>query len=137
MRKYYLTTPIYYPSANLHIGHTYTTVAADIIKRYREKLGDEVYFVTGTDEHGQKMKDSAKENGLHPKAYADGIVADTKKLWEKLEINYDKFIRTTDDYHIKAVQNIFTKLYEKGEIYKMYIKEAIVFHVNLFGLNHN
>lgn len=118
MGKYYLTTPIYYPSANLHIGHTYTTVAAGIIKRYREKLGDEVYFVTGTDEHGQKMKDSAKENGLHPKAYADVIVADTKKLWEKLEINYDKFIRTTDDYHIKAVQNIFTKLYEKGEIYK-------------------
>ena len=118
MKKFYLTTPIYYPSDNLHIGHTYTTVAADVIKKFKKMQGYDVYFVTGTDEHGQKIQGKAKENGLSPKAYVDKIVADIKKLWKVLEIDYDTFIRTTDPYHEKAVQDIFTKLYEKGEIYK-------------------
>lgn len=118
MKKFYLTTPIYYPSDNLHIGHTYTTVAADVIKKFKKMQGYDVYFVTGTDEHGQKIQGKAKENGLSPKAYVDKIVADIKKLWKVLEIDYDTFIRTTDPYHEKAVQDIFAKLYEKGEIYK-------------------
>lgn len=118
MKKFYLTTPIYYPSDNLHIGHTYTTVAADVIKKYKKMLGYDVFFVTGTDEHGQKIQDKAKENGVTPKEYVDKIVADIKTLWKLLEIDYDNFIRTTDPQHEKAVQNIFTKLYEKGEIYK-------------------
>ena len=118
MNKFYLTTPIYYPSDNLHIGHTYTTVAADVIKKFRKMQGYDVYFVTGTDEHGQKIQEKAKENGITPKAYVDKIVADIKALWKTLEIDYDTFIRTTDSYHEKAVQEIFMKLYEKGEIYK-------------------
>ena len=117
-QNYYLTTPIYYPSDNLHIGHTYTTVAADTIKRFKKALGHDVFFVTGSDEHGQKIAEKAKEAGKTPKQYVDDIVADIKVLWEMLEIDYDVFIRTTDDYHEKAVQDIFTKLYEKGEIYK-------------------
>ncbi|MBU5255477.1 methionine--tRNA ligase [Tissierella praeacuta] len=118
MKKYYLTTPIYYPSDNLHIGHTYTTVAADAIKKLKKMQGYDVYFVTGSDEHGQKIQEKAKENGVTPKAYVDKIVADIKALWKTLEIDYDTFIRTTDPHHEKAVQEIFTKLYEKGEIYK-------------------
>jgi len=118
VKKYYLTTPIYYPSDNLHIGHTYTTVAADVIKKFKKMQGYDVYFVTGTDEHGQKIQNKAKENGLSPKEYVDKIVADIKKLWKLLEIDYDTFIRTTDPQHEKAVQDIFMKLYEKGEIYK-------------------
>ncbi len=118
MKKYYLTTPIYYPSDNLHIGHTYTTVAADAIKKFKKMQGYDVYFVTGSDEHGQKIQEKAKENGVTPKAYVDKIVADIKALWKTLEIDYDTFIRTTDPHHEKAVGEIFTKLYEKGEIYK-------------------
>ncbi|MDR7869664.1 MAG: methionine--tRNA ligase [Tissierellaceae bacterium] len=116
--SYYLTTPIYYPSDNLHIGHTYTTVAADSIKRFKKLQGYDAFFVTGTDEHGQKIQDKSKEAGKTPKQYVDDIVADIKVLWNMLEIDYDVLIRTTDDYHEKAVQDIFTKLYEKGEIYK-------------------
>jgi len=118
MKKYYITTPIYYPSDNLHIGHTYTTVATDSLKRYKKLQGYDAYFVTGSDEHGQKIQEKALENNKKPKEYVDGIVADIKKLWSMLEIDYDKFIRTTDDYHVKAVQDIFTRLHEKGEIYK-------------------
>ncbi len=118
MKKFYLTTPIYYPSDNLHIGHTYTTVAADSLKKFKKLQGYDAFFVTGTDEHGQKIQEKAKENNKSPKAYVDGIVADIKKLWKTLEIDYDEFIRTTDPHHVKAVQDIFTKLYEKGEIYK-------------------
>ena len=118
MKKFYLTTPIYYPSDNLHIGHTYTTVAADVLKKFKEMQGYETFFVTGSDEHGQKIQEKAKENDLQPKAYVDNIVADIKDLWKMLEIDYDVFIRSTDDHHVKAVQDIFTKLYEKGEIYK-------------------
>ena len=115
---YYLTTPIYYPSDNLHIGHTYTTVAADTIKRFQKSQGHDVFFVTGSDEHGQKIEEKANEAGKTPKQYVDDIVADIKVLWEMLEIDYDVFIRTTDDYHEKVVQDIFTKLYEKDQIYK-------------------
>ena len=120
--KYYLTTPIYYPSDNLHIGHTYTTVAADTIKKFKTLQGYDVFFTTGSDEHGQKIQEKAAENGLGPIEYVDTIVASIKKLWEMLEIDYDSFIRTTDKKHEKAVQEIFTKLYEKGEIYKSVYK---------------
>jgi len=120
MKKYYITTPIYYPSDNLHIGHTYTTVAADTLKRFKIAQGYEAYLVTGSDEHGQKIEGKAKENNVKPKEYVDGIVADIKKLWAMLGVNYDKFIRTTDEDHEKVVQKIFNKLYEQGDIYKSY-----------------
>ncbi|MBU5437045.1 methionine--tRNA ligase [Tissierella sp. MSJ-40] len=118
MKKFYLTTPIYYPSDNLHIGHTYTTVAADVLKKFKKMLGYDVYFVTGSDEHGQKIQQKAKENNVEPKAYVDAIVKDIKELWKMLEIDYDEFIRTTDPHHEKAVQQIFEKLYNQGDIYK-------------------
>lgn len=122
MKTYYITTPIYYPSDNLHIGHTYTTVAADSLKKFKTLQGYDTFFVTGTDEHGQKIQDKAEESGLSPKEYVDSIVVDIKKLWEMLEIDYDSFIRTTDPHHEKAIQDIFTKLYEKDEIYKSHYK---------------
>lgn len=118
MKKYYLTTPIYYPSDNLHIGHTYTTVAADALKKFKKIQGYDVYFVTGSDEHGQKIAAKAKENDLSPKAYVDKIVANIKELWKTLDIDYDEFVRTTDEPHVKAVKQIFKDLYDKGEIYK-------------------
>lgn len=118
MKKFYVTTPIYYPSDNLHIGHTYTTVAADSLKRFKKLQGYDAFFVTGSDEHGQKIQEKALENKTTPKEYVDGIVADIKKLWKMLEIDYDEFIRTTDHNHVRTVQDIFTKLYEKDEIYK-------------------
>ena len=116
--SFYVTTPIYYPSDNLHIGHTYTTVAADSITRFKKLQGYDAFFVTGSDEHGQKIQEKAKEANKTPKQYVDDIVADIKVLWKMLEIDYDVFIRSTDDYHEKVIQDIFTKLYEKGEIYK-------------------
>lgn len=119
-KRYYLTTPIYYPSDNLHIGHTYTTVAADTLKKFKQAQGYEVYLVTGSDEHGQKIEQKAKENNMEPKAYVDMIVENIKKLWSMLGISYDKFIRTTDKEHEEVVQKIFTKLYEQGDIYKSY-----------------
>ena len=115
---YYITTPIYYPSGNAHIGHSYCTVAADVMARYKRFIGYDVMFLTGTDEHGQKIELKAKEKGITPKEYVDEIVDGFKKLWELLEITNDKFIRTTDEYHEKSVQKIFNMLYEKGEIYK-------------------
>lgn len=115
---YYVTTPIYYPSSKLHIGHTYTTVAADAIARFKRSLGYDVKFLTGTDEHGQKIENVAKELGLAPKEFLDGIVSEIKDLWASMEISYDIFIRTTDEDHEKSVQDIFVKLYEKGDIYK-------------------
>lgn len=118
MKKYYLTTPIYYPSDNLHIGHTYTTVAADALKKFKKSQGYDVYFVTGSDEHGQKIATKAKENGLSPKAYVDKIVANIKELWKTMDIDYDEFVRTTDEDHTKGVKQIFKDLYDKGEIYK-------------------
>ena len=118
MKKYYITTPIYYPSANFHIGHCYTTIIADAIARYKRLTGYDVFFLTGTDEHGEKIEKKAKEAGVTPKEYVDKIVDNAKDLWKDLGISYDKFIRTTDKYHEEAVQKIFNKLYEKGDIYK-------------------
>ena len=116
--KYYITTPIYYPSGNPHIGHCYTTVACDTIARFKRLEGYDVMFLTGTDEHGVKIEQKAKEKGITPKEYVDPIVANFKKLWETMDISYDRFIRTTDEYHVKSVQKIFKKLYDKGHIYK-------------------
>lgn len=117
-KPYYITTPIYYPSANLHIGNTYTTVAADALARYKRLTGHEVLFLTGTDEHGQKIQRIAEEKGVTPIKYVDQIVDGIKALWETMNISYDRFIRTTDDYHVKSVQAIFQKLYDQGDIYK-------------------
>ncbi len=117
-KKYYITTPIYYPSANFHIGHCYTTVIADAIARYKKQQGYDVYFLTGSDEHGLKIQKKAEEAGVTPQEYVDKIIADAKDLWKSLDINYDKFIRTTDDYHVETVQKIFKKLYDQGDIYK-------------------
>ncbi|MCI7767445.1 MAG: methionine--tRNA ligase [Oscillospiraceae bacterium] len=117
-KPYYITTPIYYPSGNPHIGHCYTTVACDSIARYRRMQGYDVMFLTGTDEHGQKIEQKAAEKGVTPKEYVDEIVAVFKNLWSYMNISYDRYIRTTDDYHIKTVQTIFKALYDKGYIYK-------------------
>ena len=117
-KKFYITTPIYYPSANFHIGHCYTTIIADAIARYRRLSGDEVFFLTGTDEHGQKIQKKAQEAGVTPQEYVDNIVDNAKDLWKSLGISYDKFIRTTDKEHINIVQKIFKKLYDQGDIYK-------------------
>ena len=117
MDKYYITTPIYYPSANFHIGHCYTTIIADSIARYKRLTGYDVFFLTGTDEHGEKIEKKAKEKGVSPKEYVDEIVSNAKDLWKSLNISYDKFIRTTDHYHEEAVQKIFKKLYDQGDIY--------------------
>ncbi len=117
-KKYYITTPIYYPSGKLHIGHSYTTVAADVMARYKRLQGYDVMFVTGTDEHGQKIERVAKEEGVSPKEYVDHIVDGIKDLWSLMKITNDKFIRTTDQEHVAAVQRIFKKLYDKGDIYK-------------------
>lgn len=116
--KYYITTPIYYPSSNFHVGHCYCTIVADAIARYKRLKGNDVFFMTGTDEHGQKIERKAKEANVTPKEYVDEIVSDTKDLWEKLGITYDKYIRTTDSEHVECVKKIFEKLYNKGEIYK-------------------
>lgn len=116
--KFYITTPIYYPSGNPHIGHCYTTVACDSIARYKRMQGYDVMFLTGTDEHGLKIEQKAKEQGITPKQYVDGIVEIFKKLWDYMNIDYDRYIRTTDDYHIESVQKIFKALYDKGYIYK-------------------
>ena len=117
-KTFYITTPIYYPSASLHIGHAYSTVATDAIARYHRQRGDETYFLTGSDEHGQKIERKAKAEGVTPQEYVDKIVAGFKDLWKLLDISYDGFIRTTDDYHVKAVQKMFKKLYDQGDIYK-------------------
>lgn len=116
--KFYITTPIYYPSGNPHIGHCYTTVACDSIARYKRLQGKDVLFLTGTDEHGLKIEQKAAEKGITPKEYVDEIVSIFKKLWSYMNISYDRYIRTTDDYHIETVQKIFKELYDKGYIYK-------------------
>ena len=120
-QKFYITTPIYYPSDKLHIGHTYCTVATDAMARYKRLTGCDVLFLTGTDEHGQKIEDKAKAAGITPKQYVDNIVVGEKgvlDLWKLMNISYDRFIRTTDDYHVAAIQKIFKKMYENGDIYK-------------------
>ena len=122
---YYITTPIYYPSDKLHIGHSYTTVACDALARFKRMQGKDVMFLTGTDEHGQKIQDKAAAKGVTPKQYVDEIVegkGGVKDLWKLLDISYDRFIRTTDDYHIESCQKIFQKLYDQGDIYKSVYK---------------
>lgn len=116
-KRFYVTTPIYYPSGKLHIGHTYTTVAADAISRYKRFAGYDVRFLTGTDEHGEKIQKKAKEAGLEPIEYLDGMIKEIKKLWETMEISYDDFIRTTEERHKDRLQKIFQKLYDQGDIY--------------------
>ena len=120
-KKFYLTTPIYYPSDKLHIGHTYCTVATDALARYKRLAGYDVMFLTGTDEHGQKIEDKAKEAGVTPQEFVDHIVDGEngiRDLWKLMNISNDRFIRTTDDYHVAAVQRIFKKMYDNGDIYK-------------------
>lgn len=116
--NYYITTPIYYPSDNLHIGHAYCTTAADTIARFKRQMGYDVMFLTGTDEHGQKIEKIAEEKNIEPKEYVDKIVANIKELWNLMEISNNDFIRTTDERHIKGVQKIFKQLYDQGDIYK-------------------
>ena len=120
-KKFYITTPIYYPSDKLHIGHTYCTVATDVMARYKRMCGYDVMFLTGTDEHGQKIETKAKEAGVTPQQFVDNIVTapgGVQDLWKLMNISNDRFIRTTDDYHVKSVQKIFKKMYDKGDIYK-------------------
>ncbi len=120
-KKFYITTPIYYPSDKLHIGHTYCTVATDVLARYHRLLGEDVMFLTGTDEHGQKIEDKAREAGVTPQEFVDRIVEGPRgvlDLWKLMNISNDRFIRTTDDYHVRSVQRIFKKLHDNGDIYK-------------------
>ena len=118
---FYITTPIYYPSDKLHIGHTYCTVATDTIARYHRLKGEDVMFLTGTDEHGQKIEQKANEAGVTPQEFVDRIVdgpRGVRDLWKLMNISNDRFIRTTDDYHVKAIQRIFRRMYDNGDIYK-------------------
>ncbi len=117
-KKYYITTPIYYPSGNWHIGHCYTTVICDALARFHKLMGEDVFFLTGTDEHGQKVEKEAAKRGITPREFIDPLVAELKDMWRLLDVEYDRFIRTTDDDHVKAVQYIYQKLYESGDIYK-------------------
>ena len=117
-KKYYITTPIYYPSGNWHIGHCYTTVICDALARFHKMLGEDVFFLTGTDEHGQKVEKEAAKRGVTPLQFIDPLVAELKDMWNLLDIRYDRFIRTTDEDHVACVQKIYQKLYESGDIYK-------------------
>ena len=117
-QKFYITTPIYYPSDNLHIGHSYCSTAADTMARFKKQTGYDVFFLTGTDEHGQKIERKAEAAGVTPQAYVDKIVAGIKDLWKLMDVEYDDFIRTTDERHVKSVQKIFKKLHDQGDIYK-------------------
>lgn len=117
-KKYYITTPIYYPSGNWHIGHCYTTVVCDALARFHKMLGEEVFFLTGTDEHGQKVEKEAQKRGVTPMQFIDPLVSELKDMWRLLDVQYDRFIRTTDEDHVKCVQKIYQKLYESGDIYK-------------------
>ena len=116
--KFYITTPIYYPSGKWHLGTCYTTVVCDALARFKRMQGYDVFYLTGTDEHGQKIEKAALSQGVDVKEYVDKQVDSLKKIWDLLGISYDKFIRTTDDYHEKAVRKIFKILYDKGDIYK-------------------
>ena len=134
--KFYITTPIYYPSANFHIGHCYTTIIADAITRYKKLNGFDTFFLTGSDEHGQKIEKKAEEMGVSPKEYVDKIINDAKDLWSSLGISYDRFIRTTDEDHCEIVQKIFKKLYEMVTYIRVLIKDYIALLANPFGLKH-
>ena len=117
-KPFYITTPIYSPSGNPHIGHCYTTIACDVIARYRRMQGYDALFLTGTDEHGLKIEQKARAARMDPQAYVDGMTERFRKLWEVLNVCYDRFVRTTDDYHVRTVQAVFQKLYDCGYIYK-------------------
>ena len=117
-KKFYITTPIYYPSASPHIGHLYTTVACDAIARFKRMQGCDVMFLTGTDEHGQKIEQKAKEANVTPKQYVDEIAEKFRRLWKYVNVDYDRFIRTTDDYHEESVKKIYKTLLDKGYLYK-------------------
>ena len=117
-KTYYVTTPIYYPSDNFHVGHCYTTIIADALARYKKLKGYDVYFLTGSDEHGQKIEERAKKKGVTPIEFINPIIDNAKDLWKSLDVDYDRFIRTTDDDHVKCVQKVFEKLYQQGDIYK-------------------
>ena len=117
-QRFYITTPIYYPSDRLHIGHAYCTTLADAIARYKRLAGYDVFFLTGSDEHGQKIQRKAQENGVSPKEYVDKIVDSFRLLWEKMSISYDDFIRTSEPRHHEVVQTIFQRIYDQGDIYK-------------------
>lgn len=135
--KFYITTPIYYPSANFHIGHCYTTIIADAIARYKRLIGYDVFYLTGTDEHGLKIQKKAIDAGITPQEYVDKIVVNSKDLWKSLNISYDKFIRTTDPDHVVCVQRIFENYIIKGIFIKENIRDYIVLLASLFGLRHN
>ena len=117
-KPFYITTPIYYPSAKLHIGHAYCTTIADAIARFKRLAGYDVFFLTGSDEHGQKIQQTAETAGVTPIEYVDGIVAGFQNLWKELHISNDDFIRTTEERHQRVVQEVFRRIYEKGDIYK-------------------
>ena len=117
-KKFYITTAIAYTSRKPHIGNAYDIVLADMIARYKKQMGFDVFLMTGSDEHGQKIEEYAKAAGITPKEYVDGVSGEIKAVWDSLNTSYDKFIRTTDDYHEAAVQKIFKKLYDQGDIYK-------------------
>lgn len=135
--SFYVTTPIYYPSGNLHIGHTYTTVAADAIARFKRFCGYDVKFLTGTDEHGEKIQKTAREKGMTEIEYLDGMIADIKKLWNTMDISYDDFIRTTQDRHKVIIQKYLLSYMNKVIYIKVHMKEDIVLHVKVSGLNLN
>lgn len=136
-KAYYITTPIYYPNSNLHIGNTYTSVIADVLKRYKNLKGFDAYLTTGTDEHGQKIMRTALDAGTSPQKFVDIIAEETKELWKKLEIDYDTFIRSTEDQHEKDVAEIFTKLYEKEISTRESTRDIIVHLARPFGLRLN
>ena len=136
-KPYYITTPIYYPSTKLHIGNTYTTVAADALARFKRLNGYDVMFLTGTDEHGQKIQRIAEEKGITPKEHVDEIVAGIKELWSMMDISYDKFIRTTDDIIRKQFKKYLRNYMTKVIYINLLMKDYTVLHVNLSGQKHN
>lgn len=133
--KFYMTTAIAYTSGKPHIGNTYEIVLADSIARFKRQMGYDVFFQTGTDEHGMKIEEKAKAAGITPKQFVDNVSTEIKRIWDLMNTSYDKFIRTTDVDHEKQVQKIFKKLYEKGDIYKGEYEVFIVHLVNLSGQN--
>ena len=136
MEKFYVTTPIYYPSGRFHIGTAYTTVLADSMKRYQKLKGKDVYMLTGTDEHGQKIEEKAKEQEKTPQEYVDKMASDAKKLWEIMKIDYDDFIRTTEKRHVDIVQKIFDRLWNKVIFIRGNMKDGIVYHVKAISQKH-
>ncbi len=136
-KTFYITTPIYYPSDNLHIGHAYCSVAADTMARFKKLTGFDTYFLTGTDEHGQKIERKALQKGVTPQQYVDEIVAGIKKLWALMDVNYNDFIRTSEERHAVSVQKMFRKLYEQGDIYKSEYEGCTARHASPSGRNCN